>query len=354
MSQIKKEKNDFIFKYQKEDVNEKLIDIFGKDFKKYREDFNKTQNYSKTKFIPNFPITISLELINRCNLDCIMCDKEHHTKPLSKLSLDTIKKILKESKENKMPSILLGLSSETLIYDKVCETLDLIKEANILDVFFGTNGVLLNDKIIKSIIKNKVSRVEISLDAATPETYKKVRGHDFLELIEKNIEKLLDYKKKYNSKLPMIRLSFVVMDINKHEIQQFIDKWEDKIDYIDFQRCMDFSKVNEKIDVDLNKVKDSFCSYPFYNLNIYANGDVCPCCSPYGQNFIIGNIHKESLKEIWEGDKIKRLRQQIASKTFNPMCKKCLYFRDKDLIEESCSKEKDLIKGEINEDIKNS
>ena len=57
-NKIRKEKNDFIFKYQKADINEKLIKILGKDFKKYREEFNKTQDYAKNGFIPKRPVTI--------------------------------------------------------------------------------------------------------------------------------------------------------------------------------------------------------------------------------------------------------------------------------------------------------
>ena len=332
---VTKEKNKTIFKYQKKDVNEKLALILGNDFKKYRDDFNKTQNYLETKFIPDFPLTISLELINRCNLNCIMCYKKHHSQPKFELSLKDIEKILAECRENKLPSLILGLGSETLMYKDVNKVLEMIRAAGIQDIFFGTNGVLLNEEIIESLIKNKISRVEISLDAATEETYNKVRRVPVLKKIERNIENLIAAKKKFNSPLPIIRLCFVVMDINNHEVQQFIDKWKDKVNYIDFQRFIDFSHIDELVKIEPEIIKDSFCSYPFYSLNIWANGDVSPCCTFYSRKLVFGNIHKESLKDIWNDKKMKQIREQIATKKFNRLCQNCLYFRDKDLIDKS-------------------
>ncbi|MFH1536888.1 MAG: radical SAM/SPASM domain-containing protein [Patescibacteria group bacterium] len=336
--EVRKEVNKFIFKYQKEDVNEKLTSILGNDFKKYREDFNKTQNYLKTKFIPDFPITISLELINRCNLNCIMCYKKHHTEPRAMLGLEIIKKIMDECREHKMPSMILGLGSETLMYNKVKGVIKKTREAGIQDVFFGTNGVMLSEDIIKSVIKNKISRVEISIDAATAETYNRVRRVPVFEKVEENINKLVELKRKFNTPLPVIRLCFVVMDINEHETGQFIKKWKNKVDYIDFQRFIDFSQVGKPVPpgkIEKEVIKNSFCSYPFYSLNIWANGDISPCCTYYGKELVIGNIHRDKLKEIWNGEKIKKIREQISLKKFNPVCQKCLYFRDKNLIDSS-------------------
>ncbi len=335
---VKKEVNTFIFKYQKEDVNEKLGKIIGNDFKKYREEFDKTQNYQTAKHVPEFPLCVSLELVNRCNLNCIMCYKPHHSQPFAQLSIEELQKIMTECQENKMPSLILGLGAETLLYPKVKETLEIIRSAGVIDVFFGTNGVLLNDNIIESIFDNKISRVEISLDSATPETYKKVRGHDMLPKIEENIEKLLAAKKARQSQLPIIRLCFVVMDINKHETEKFIQKWKDKVDYIDFQRCVDFSKMDDPVKIDSEVIKDSFCSQPFYSLNVWGNGKVTPCCTFYGERLVIGDIHEQSLKEIWDGEKMQTIREQILSKKFNPICQKCLYFRDRENIDKSFQK----------------
>jgi len=336
--EVKQEKNKIIFKYQKENVNEKLVKILGDDFRKYRDEFNKVQDYQKTKFIPEFPLAVSLELINRCNLNCIMCFKPHHKKPKAELSLKTIEKILAECKENKLPSMILGLGSETLIYKDVLQVLDMVRQANIQDVFFGTNGVLLNDEIIKLIIKNKISRVEISIDAATAEIYNKVRRVPVFNQVEANVKKLVEYKKKLSSPLPIIRLCFVVMDINKHESEQFIEKWQNQVDYIDFQRFIDHSYVDKlkKLDTAEEKgIKDAFCSYPFYSLNIWANGDVSPCCTYYGKDLVLGNIHQQSLKELWQSQQIKTIRKQIVDKRFNLICKNCLYFRDRDIIEKN-------------------
>ncbi|MFA4941304.1 MAG: radical SAM protein [Patescibacteria group bacterium] len=334
---IKKEKNQFIYKFEKEDVNKKLGKIFGPRFQKYREDFDKTQRYMETNFIPDFPLMISMEFVNRCNLNCVMCYKEHHFKPKAELSLEVIDKVLEESKKHEMPSITLGLGSEILLFKDMNKVIEMVAEAGIMDVFFATNAALLNDKIIKSLVDNKISRFRVSIDAATEETYNKVRRVPVLKNVEANINKLIDYRNKTKSLLPVVRLSYVIMDINKHETEQFINKWKDKVDYIDFQRYMDLGHVDNLKKLDDNEkevIKNSFCSQPFYSLNIWANGDVSPCCTFYGKKLLLGNVYKDKLEDIWRGEKIKKLREEIKNKKFNSICQNCLYYRDRQIVDE--------------------
>ncbi len=332
---IVEEINKNIFKFAKKDIIETLTEEIGGDFPKYREEFNKTQDFLNTGFIPKSPITVSIELINKCNLKCVMCYTDHHQKPMKSMTLDTVDKIMKECHDEHIPSVIVGLGSEMMMYKDINEAMELVKKHGIMDVFFGSNGVLMNDKIIETLVLNQVSRVELSLDSATPETYQKIRSFDMLKRVETNIEKLIACKKKYNSVLPIIRLCFVVQDKNKHEVEAFIEKWQDKVDYLDFQRCIDFTNVDKEVDIDPAELKDKFCSYPFYSLNVYSSGDVSPCCTFYGKDLIIGNIHEKTLQEIWDGPEIKVIREQIRNKQFNKTCAKCLYFRDGGLIDKS-------------------
>ena len=113
-----------------------------------------------------------------------------------------------------------------------------------------------------------MQRVVISLDAAKNETYKIIRSKDELEKVETNVKRLAELKKEYKTKLPVIRLSFVVQKENINEIQKFKEKWSEIVDYIDIQEQIDFEPVKEieKWDTEKNfdlgeKLKiDSNCS----------------------------------------------------------------------------------------------
>jgi len=297
------------------EINKKLGLILGEDFKKYRKDFKKAQKGIASKY----PLSLVMGTVNRCNLNCKMCYKKYHTEPREELPIKTIRNIISQCKD--IPSVTLGLDGEVLLDRNIKKTIKLLKGK---DVFFSTNGTLLTDEIIKLLVDNQITRLRISLDAATPETYKIIRGHDMLEKVEGNINRLIAYKKKRKSQLPTIRVSFVVQEENKHERKAFVKKWKNKVDVVDFQTLIDFSHVNNIVSV---KKINSFCPYPFHTLSVWANGDISPCCNFYGMGLVIGNIYKDKLEDIWNGKKIKKIREQIIKKKFNPVCKNCLYFR---------------------------
>ena len=76
------------------------------------------------------------------------------------------------------------------------------------------------------------------------------------------------------------------------------------------------------------------CKIPEYYALIEPDGDVLPCCLVEMSHVgIVGNVFKNSLKEIWAGDGYKRFRENRI-----PFCSKCPAPRNKTLglIPEMC------------------
>ncbi len=332
---------DYIDRVERVDVEQVLQNTlgakFGQRFADYRRDYVKSLNYDKNGFLPDFPITLGLELVNRCNLSCIMCYTVNHDLPKSTLSVATIKGIMKQAQTGGLQAVQIGLGSEALLYKNIDDVFAAAESGGVMDVFLATNGVLLTPKVCEQIVKRGVSRVFVSLDAATPATFKVIRGKDELPLIERNISTLIETKKRHGSKLPLIRVSFVVQKENAHERQMFAEKWRDVVDHVDFQAMTDFSQVDAIAETGravsprfyhADALEKPYCPQPFNRLDVWANGDVTPCCTFYAKNLVLGNVANQSLQEIWHGEKIETLREQFRTGKLNPNCEMCLAGRD--------------------------
>jgi len=324
------------------DIEQVLADQFGERFRLYRRDFHKSLNYDENNFLPDFPITVSMELVNRCNLSCIMCYTINHEEKKTTLKRPTIARVLSECEARGLPALVVGLGAEPLLYKGAREVLSTARDAGVMDIFLGTNGVLLTEQMSTFLVERRIARLEVSLDAATPETYHKIRGKNQLDLIEENLHKFLEVRKRMGARLPVLRLCFCVQEANLHEREAFLKKWEKHADYIDFQKLFDFTPIDELratgtvSGVEELVVEDTHCAYPFNSLHIWSNGNVTPCCTFFAKNddLVVGNVQEQTLKDIWEGEPIKEIRQQLMSGELNPTCRVCLAQRDAERFEE--------------------
>ncbi len=319
------------------DIEAVLGEEFGEAFAAYRQKFRKSINYDKNGFIPDFPLTVSMELVNRCNLACKMCFTVNHQDPMAWLHVEDIQRIMAECKVHDLPAAVIGMGAEALVYKDVRRALETVREAGVMDVFLGTNGYLLNESLSEFLIDQRIARIEVSLDAATPETYEKIRGKPLLPQVEENLRTLIRLRRERGSKLPVIRLCFCVQKENVHEQKAFLEKWQGLVDYIDFQEMVDFDSVDAlRQDTDhvraegekLTPLANTYCAYPFNSLHVWSNGDVTPCCTFFGKALVIGNVREASLAEIWNGEDIDGIRKQLLSGKVNPVCKACLTQRE--------------------------
>ena len=330
-----------INKYAKKDPEEILFENLYKKFgnrfseyrKRYSDNIKRLDLDKKTKF----PNTVILELVNRCDLECVMCYQGfRNDAKKSTLDENFLDKIFAEFKKNKLNSLMLS-ASEPLLYKNIGDVLERAREAEIMDIFIFTNGTLLNEKNSKILLNSPLTRLFISIDGATKETYDKVRvpvgkglyKKNRLELLEKNILRFLELRNEKKVELPLVRTSFVALKQNKEEMDMFIKKWKPIVDHVDIQKHVipffeldEMKKLEEEGKNDDNK--EYKCHEPWGQVTIYSDGTVAPCCTVFGRNLPIGNVHDQSLAEIWNGEKMNKVREGFKNNKPHLVCKTCI------------------------------
>jgi MoaA/NifB/PqqE/SkfB family radical SAM enzyme len=89
-------------------------------------------------------------------------------------------------------------------------------------VQFDSNGLLLTEEMSRILISKKLNMIDFSLDAATRETYRKIRRSDF-DLVIGNIKRLSMMKQASGVSRPKIKVNMTLMRENAAEIVAFVD-----------------------------------------------------------------------------------------------------------------------------------
>jgi radical SAM protein with 4Fe4S-binding SPASM domain len=67
-----------------------------------------------------------------------------------------------------------------------------------------------------------------------------------------------------------------------------------------------------------------FCIYPWIHLYVEPNGSVFPCCgSTYNESSKLGNTNQNSLKEIWNSERMKQIRKNMLNDQPTESCRRC-------------------------------
>lgn len=192
---------------------------------------HKYEVFTRRKILHYPPYRIGIELTNKCNINCIHCIKKSSYK-LGEMKFEDFKTIFAE-----FPyaiSVSLNGVGEPLLHPQFFDVVRHIKSVrpHLITTIFS-NGILINESMCYEFIKSGLSKIHISLDAASSETYKKVRGVDKFEHILSNIRMLVELKRKLNSKTPLIGINFLLMKENEGELVRFIGLAKELgVDYI--------------------------------------------------------------------------------------------------------------------------
>ncbi len=312
-----------------------LYPKFGERFLNYRKKYENYLKDNKHEYLPDYPISVILELVNRCNLECGFCYQGYRNDTTkSTLGIEDLENIFENFKKNKLDALLLS-TSEPLLFKNYDKVLEMASKANIMDQFLFTNGTLLNEKNSNIILNSSLTRLFISIDAATESTYDKVRipvnkkllNTDRLSKIEENVKNFVKLRNSKRKKIPLVRVSFVAVDKNIHEMNEFVEKWVDIVDSVEIQKenSIEFYDYLNKEDNNRKQLLKSYnCNEPWGQVTIHSDGAVGPCCNTVGRNLPIGNVLEKDLDIIWKSEKMNEIRNGFLNNQPNKICQLCL------------------------------
>lgn len=178
------------------------------------------------------PIQLALILEGRgCNIDCIYCSHKLQTRSKVKLHLELV-----EDLAEYLPSartVAFG-GGEPMLYPEFRQICDIVEDYSGVQLSMCTNGMLIDEYWAERFCKGNFSRVYISIDGATPETYEAVRRRGNLERILYGVDLINRYRG--NKRVPRLQWNFVATTLNFHEMVQFLELAHNyNIDIVNFK-----------------------------------------------------------------------------------------------------------------------
>lgn len=318
------------------------------------QDINETTQDFFLEEVQGRPLisNIQFEVSSRCNERCIHCYIPNAKKNKGfDMPTEKVKNIIDQLAE--MGGLRVTLSGGEAFMHK--DLIEIIKYARKKDMMVTilSNLIALKDEQIQQLRDLNISLIQVSLYSMDSEV------HDMITTVKGSFSKSKEAIEKLVAADIPVQISCPIMKANKNGYGQVLDyaaslKIKAQTDYImmaqadlntsnlanrlsleetevllrdiiehDIQyreKTLNQSPISTKM-IDMDRyLKQPVCGVGYDNCCITANGDVYPCAG--WQDYVLGNIYKQSLKEIWENsERIKELRK-ITQASF-PQCIEC-------------------------------
>lgn len=268
------------------------------------------------------PVEYIVETTAKCNIYCPMCPRETHPQPKEDMDEQVFRKLVEESAGTAEHMMLIGLGEPLLdprIFDRIhaCAT-------HGISALISTNGTLLDEKASARLLDSPLSHITLSFDGYSKETFEFYRKGAKFERVRDNFLRFCRMKHERRSRL-QITVQMVRMDGNRHEEDAFRRFWQN-VPGVDLIRVKD-DETNVLAGPAAARSSGRRCHYLWRGaMYVKHNGDVYPCCQSYMLDGApVGNIARQSLPEIFNGDAMRRMRLLHASGRAGEIdiCSKC-------------------------------
>ncbi|MER2198333.1 radical SAM protein [Methylobacterium brachiatum] len=297
--------------------------------------------------------------VTQCNLNCPHCISQETRKSVKRLPETIREQIRSWVAAGHLKEIASDYSGDILWADaRFGGELDFLID---LDVSFviDTNGSHLTPEVSERLARSKLDHLSISLDAATEETFRRVRkGAPPLAKVIENIRSAVQARGRLGG-THRIAISFTLMRSNLDEFPDFLrlahslgleivyarhlmpftpemaedSLWHER-ERFNAVRLESIALANE-LGISHLFIPEPFttkrvvgrlpCSIPWYGAGVLGNGDVLACCVP---GLKMGNLHENTMEEIWNGPRYQELRWSVNSANPPAPCKTCPIIRD--------------------------
>jgi len=324
--------------------------------------------FFKPYYAISLPKHVQVEVTTFCNMNCLSCGRRDIIEKPYHMQFAELKKIFDAIQPHNINLSGLG---EPLLNPDIFKMIAYCKSKGAV-VNFPTN-LNVSSKLIPKLVEAGPQQIKVSIDSATPETYRKVRRKNSFEKIQKNIRLINTLKQEHNLHHPEIRFNFALQKANIGELPQVLSLASELgVDTVYIQDLNYFSIEDKKsalcnidrhalramlgkgaqiarqkgINTNLvnwkrhfssfyNKMlpQDQFhpnsikCLFPWVSAFIDVHGNVKPCPVFVWEkdSYSLGNCLEVPFEKMWNGSQYHELRKAFKqNKRECAICERCV------------------------------
>lgn len=296
----------------------------------------------KRPLISGFPWAISIEPSGLCNLQCPECPVGAGvlTRKGGMMNLQLFRKIVSDS-GRQLAHINLFFQGEPMLNNHIARMIS-YAQANGIYTSMSTNGHHLNETRCMELIGAGLTRIIISLDGITCESYSTYRKGGNLNKVQNSIRTIVATRKKLGSITPFVTVQFLVFKHNEHEIPELIE-WcrSEGVDKLELKTAQ-FNEFGQGLvqpptnsaysrymlqpdgSLTIKGTMRNHCSRQWGTTVVAWDGRVAPCCYDKDLEFSPGDASKESIKAIWRNRNMDQFRHKVLNNRASiEMCRNC-------------------------------
>ena len=283
---------------------------------------------------PGKPIDVTLELASHCNMACQYCyHSDQPGLPFAKgfMALDTARTIIEQAANAGAFSMKFNWRGEPTTNPHFAEIVKysaMFARGDVLmERFTNSNFKFRTDRLDIFDGLASMTKVKVSYDSFRKDVFEAQRTGGDHALTTANIDRFYYWPGRKTE----IVIQAVITKRNADEdiLGQVKQRWPKATLSV---RNMVEGRVNKDLSGDTVERRDASerqsCIQAHARLIFGWNGLASPCCPAIDESLVLGDIKTESVTEIWNGFKARRLRESLIDKSAfeKDPCKNCSSF----------------------------
>jgi radical SAM protein with 4Fe4S-binding SPASM domain len=263
--------------------------------------------------LPYLPVRLWVEATSICNLRCVMCpNKDLKKEDKGFMDFGLFRKIIDEASRFVFDVNLIH-RGEGLLHPEFPRLVEYARAAGITTKFH-TNATLLDQQKSHDLITAGLDQISFSFDGYDKATYESIRVNADFDKTLANIVEFLRIKQQLKSKKPyaileLINFPDIYKDSDRRQRKEFLEHFRGlPLDRIEIKEMHNWAG---EISGPKKGKRYSPCTFLWQALIIFWDGAVLPCTQDFFGYYILENVKDSSLAEIWNNDKMIRLRKKI-------------------------------------------
>ena len=293
-------------------------------------------------WVKHLPYFLSVEPVNVCNLRCPQCPTGMgmYRREKSYFNQTLFQRLLHEL-GNYLLCIQFYFQGEPLLCPTLCEMIKLAKSKGIYTIV-STNAQLLDDNIARALVESGLDKLIVSMDGLSQEAYATYRVGGDVNKVLKGMKYLSTWKKYYHCAHPKVELQWLVLRTNEHEMKVVRKRYKSMgADKLSFKTAQFYSIPHADSLMPMSEKYNRYRCLPdgtwilkrklrnrcwrlWAGAVIDVEGNVRSCCFDKGGEYLLGNLHQQSFKDIWTGVNAQTLRKHVLrNRSAIKMCRNC-------------------------------